>query len=82
MAFNLKAREDFKKNKRARMGVWEAIELLNTLVDESDPDVRFFNISSVPVFFVECLFSHYLDEPVADRPPPADCRSDQAGRQT
>lgn len=22
------------------MGVWEAIELLNTLIDESDPDVR------------------------------------------
>lgn len=21
------------------MGVWEAIELLNTLIDESDPDV-------------------------------------------
>lgn len=40
VAFNLKAREDFKKNKRARMSVWEAIELLNTLIDDSDPDVR------------------------------------------
>jgi len=40
VAFNIKARVDFKSRKRARMGVWEAIELLNTLVDESDPDVR------------------------------------------
>ena len=38
--FNLKARENFKKTTRARMSVWEAIELLNTLVDDSDPDVR------------------------------------------
>ncbi len=37
--FNIKARVDFKSKKRARMGVWEAMELLNTLVDESDPDV-------------------------------------------
>jgi hypothetical protein len=42
MAFNIKARVDFKTRKRARMSVWEAIELLNTLVDESDPDVRGF----------------------------------------
>jgi hypothetical protein len=39
MTFNIKARVDFKTRKRARMSVWEAIELLNTLVDESDPDV-------------------------------------------
>ena len=39
MAFNIKARVDFKTRKRARMGVWEAIEWLNTLIDESDPDV-------------------------------------------
>jgi len=39
VAFNIKARVDFKTRKRGRMGVWEAIELLNTLVDESDPDV-------------------------------------------
>ena len=39
LAFNIKARIDFKNRKRARMGVWEAIEWLNTLVDESDPDV-------------------------------------------
>lgn len=39
VAFNIKARVEFKSRRRARMGVWEAIELLNTLVDESDPDV-------------------------------------------
>ncbi|TDL25296.1 DUF706-domain-containing protein [Rickenella mellea] len=38
VAFNLKVREDFKKRVRARMGIWEAMELLNTLVDDSDPD--------------------------------------------
>ena len=27
------------------MGVWEAIELLNTLVDDSDPDVRYLSYS-------------------------------------
>jgi inositol oxygenase len=36
--FNIKARVDFKSKKRARMSVWEAMEMLNTLVDESDPD--------------------------------------------
>ncbi|KAJ3712708.1 inositol oxygenase [Lentinula raphanica] len=36
--FNIKARVEFKNKKRARMGVWEAMEMLNTLVDESDPD--------------------------------------------
>ena len=40
VAYNLKARCDFKNKKRARMGVWEAMELLNTVVDDSDPDVR------------------------------------------
>ncbi len=40
VAFNIKARVDFKTRKRAHMGVWEAMEYLNTLVDESDPDVR------------------------------------------
>ena len=37
--FNLKAREAFKKRTRVKMGVWQAIELLDTLVDDSDPDV-------------------------------------------
>lgn len=38
--FNIKARVEFKQKKRARMGVWEAMEMLDKLVDESDPDVR------------------------------------------
>lgn len=40
--YNLRARYDFKNKRRARMGVWEAIELLNTVVDDSDPDVGLF----------------------------------------
>jgi len=40
--FNIKARTEFKTRKRARMGIWQAMEMLNTLVDESDPDVSNF----------------------------------------
>ncbi|KAI0063850.1 DUF706-domain-containing protein [Artomyces pyxidatus] len=36
--YNIQARVDFKSKVRARMSVWEAMEMLNTLVDESDPD--------------------------------------------
>ena len=39
VAFNITARVDFKSRKRARMGIWQAMEMLNTLVDDSDPDV-------------------------------------------
>lgn len=45
--FNIKARVEFNSKKRARMGVWEAMEMLNTLVDESDPDVSL----SLPLVF-------------------------------
>ncbi len=38
--FNIKARVEFKSKVRARMSVWEAMEMLNELVDESDPDTR------------------------------------------
>lgn len=38
VAYNLKARNDFRSKTRARMSVWEAIEKLDTLIDESDPD--------------------------------------------
>ncbi|KAH8110037.1 DUF706-domain-containing protein [Phellopilus nigrolimitatus] len=44
VAYNLKAREDFKKTTRARMSIWQAIELLNTLIDDSDPDT---NVSQI-----------------------------------
>ncbi|KAF8659507.1 hypothetical protein AX14_007549 [Amanita brunnescens Koide BX004] len=36
--FNIQARVNFRKTVRARMGIWEAMEKLNTLVDDSDPD--------------------------------------------
>jgi inositol oxygenase len=45
VAFNIKARVDFKTKKRARMGIWEALEKLNTVIDESDPDVNRFLVS-------------------------------------
>ncbi|TCD61740.1 hypothetical protein EIP91_007989 [Steccherinum ochraceum] len=38
--FNLNVRANFKKTVRARMGIWEAMEMLNTLVDDSDPDIE------------------------------------------
>ncbi|KAK6904521.1 inositol oxygenase [Kwoniella mangroviensis CBS 10435] len=38
LKYNLRMRKEFRETTRARMGVWEALELLNTLVDESDPD--------------------------------------------
>jgi hypothetical protein len=39
VAFNIQARVNFKSRRRARMGIWQAMEMLDTLVDESDPDV-------------------------------------------
>jgi inositol oxygenase len=42
--FNIQARVNFKSRRRARMGIWEAMEMLNTLVDESDPDVSLCGI--------------------------------------
>jgi len=44
VSYNIKARVDFKNRKRARMGVWEAIEKLNTLIDDSDPDTSMSQI--------------------------------------
>ncbi|WWC91446.1 uncharacterized protein L201_006392 [Kwoniella dendrophila CBS 6074] len=38
LEYNLRVRKEFKETVRARMGIWEALELLNTLIDESDPD--------------------------------------------
>ncbi|NOY43559.1 MAG: inositol oxygenase [Planctomycetes bacterium] len=36
--FVRKKKEDFLSLDRRRMGIWEAMEFLNTLVDDSDPD--------------------------------------------
>lgn len=44
VAYNLKARHLFHTQVRARMTVWEAIEMLNTLIDESDPDTSLSQI--------------------------------------
>jgi inositol oxygenase len=44
VAYNLKARSAFKSKTRAEMTIWEAIEKLNTLIDESDPDTELSQI--------------------------------------
>ncbi|KAF2862522.1 inositol oxygenase [Piedraia hortae CBS 480.64] len=37
-AYNVAARKAFHSRVRARMTIWQAMEKLNTLIDESDPD--------------------------------------------
>ena len=44
VAYNLRARNDFKFKTRASMTIWEAMEKLNTLIDESDPDTSLSQI--------------------------------------
>lgn len=45
VAYNLQARQDFySQSPRAEMTVWEALEKLNTLIDESDPDTSLSQI--------------------------------------
>ncbi|KAK2739446.1 hypothetical protein FQN57_006575 [Myotisia sp. PD_48] len=44
VAYNLKARFAFRSKIRSRMTIWEAIEKLNTLIDESDPDTSLSQI--------------------------------------
>ena len=53
MAFNTEARMNFEHRKRTRMSVWKAIELLNSLIDESDPDVSRFFKSNNPT---DCFY--------------------------
>lgn len=67
--FNIKARVEFKSKKRARMGIWEAMEMLNTLVDESDPDVR-------ALLCISCatLIPFVIDGSIADRTPASNRR--------
>ncbi|KAH9933047.1 myo-inositol oxygenase [Fomitopsis serialis] len=36
--YNIRVRQEFKKTVRARMGIWDAMEMLDKLVDDSDPD--------------------------------------------
>ena len=44
VAYNLKARNEFRSKTRAEMTIWEAMEKLNTLIDESDPDTSLTQI--------------------------------------
>ncbi|KAK2804121.1 hypothetical protein FQN50_006749 [Emmonsiellopsis sp. PD_5] len=44
VAYNIAARNEFKSKTRAEMTVWEAIEKLDTLIDESDPDTSLSQI--------------------------------------
>ncbi|PGH12218.1 hypothetical protein AJ79_04398 [Helicocarpus griseus UAMH5409] len=44
VAYGLKARNQFRSKVRAEMTVWEAIEKLNILIDESDPDTSLSQI--------------------------------------
>ena len=44
VAYNLKARHAFHHQTRAEMTIWEAMETLNTLIDESDPDTSLSQI--------------------------------------
>ena len=59
MEYNLAAREHFHTREKLKMSVWEAMEKLDTLVDDSDPDVRSF-------FSREILTDHGADFSVSN----------------
>jgi inositol oxygenase len=42
--YNQRAREEMKAKTRAKMTIWEAMEMLNTLIDNSDPDTSLSQI--------------------------------------
>lgn len=44
VAYNIQARINFKAKVRAKMSVWEGLEKLNKLLDESDPDTELSQI--------------------------------------
>ncbi|KAI0449265.1 DUF706-domain-containing protein [Xylaria acuta] len=44
VAYNLKVRNHLRFQKREEMTIWEAMEKLNTLIDESDPDTSLSQI--------------------------------------
>ncbi|KAJ2981597.1 hypothetical protein NUW58_g6652 [Xylaria curta] len=44
VAYNLKVRNNLKFQERDSMTIWEAMEKLNTLIDESDPDTSLSQI--------------------------------------
>lgn len=44
VAYNIQARINFKTKTRAKMSVWEGLEKLNRLLDDSDPDTELSQI--------------------------------------
>lgn len=44
LAFVLEKKREYLPRTRRQMGIWEAMEFLNTLVDDSDPDADFSQI--------------------------------------
>ncbi|KAH8646633.1 putative inositol oxygenase [Xylariales sp. PMI_506] len=44
VAYNLKVRNDYKTRPKHEMTIWQAMEKLNTLIDESDPDTSLSQI--------------------------------------
>lgn len=44
VAYNIQARINFKTKTRARMSIWEGLERLNKLLDDSDPDTELSQI--------------------------------------
>jgi len=78
VAFNIQARRNFESRKRACIGVWEAIELLNTLVDDSDPDVN-PNIFVSWILFLDVTFP---DQYVSNWASPTDCWGYPKGRKS
>ena len=44
LAFVLEKKREYLAKDRRRMGIWEAMEFLNTLVDDSDPDTELSQI--------------------------------------
>ncbi|KAG7191431.1 uncharacterized protein KQ657_003477 [Scheffersomyces spartinae] len=44
VAYNIQARINFKTKTRAKMSVWEGLEKLNKLLDDSDPDTELSQI--------------------------------------
>lgn len=44
VAYNIQARINFKTKTRARMTIWEGLEKLNKLLDDSDPDTELSQI--------------------------------------
>jgi Myo-inositol oxygenase len=75
MEYNLRARKYFHEREKLRMSVWDAIEQLNTLVDDSDPDV---SVSHFVAFF-PLTQKPLTDRPFSNRAPLANRRVNQKG---